>query len=337
MKVGLIGKRSSGKTLLFEALSGIDAVPQAGLVNLAKVRVKDPHIDKLSEIFKPQKTTYAEFDLMDYNRAHDASDSMLGSANLMARYRELDAIVIVVGVIDDLAFVSSELDDICVEMNISDTLMIEAKIQRMKKAAFDKQEMHLYESILAKLENNEPVDRNSFTKDDMRLLSAFQLFALKPLMVAVNVTEGLISSSANIDLGKHKLPHVLISAEIEKELNSLGEDEKKQYLSEIGLSEGIAGRFIRMLYSTMDLISFYTVGPDEVRAWSITKGSTALTAAGKIHSDIERGFIKASTIGYDEFMKYGDEKKAQAAGAMKSEGKEYVVQHGDIIHFKFNV
>ncbi|MEI6079561.1 MAG: DUF933 domain-containing protein, partial [bacterium] len=325
---------------LYEAVSGLDMskAPSSGLVNIAKIRVRDSRIDKLTEIFKPKKTTYADFDLVDYNRAHDASDAQLGSPNLIAKYRELDAIVIVLGVIEDVAFIESELDDICVELNLSDTMIMEAKIQRMKKGSYDKQEMALYESILAKLESNEPLNRHAFTKEDMRYLSAYQLFALKPIMVAVNVTENLLATPASsIDLGKNKLPHIIISAEIEKELNSLSDTEKVDFLKELKLTEGISDRFISMLYDTLDLISFYTVGEDEVRAWSITRGDTALSAAGKIHSDIERGFIRASTMHYDDFIKHGDEKKASAAGVVRSEGKEYVVHPGDIIHFKFNV
>lgn len=340
MKVGFIGKRGSGKTTLYEAVSGLDMsnYPSSGLVNIAKIKVKDPKIDKLTEIFKPKKTTYADFDLVDYNRAHDSSDAPLGSPNLIARYRELDALVLVLGVIDDPAFIVSELEDIRIELNLSDVMILEAKIQRMKKGTYDKKEMALYEGILGKLEADEPIDRHSFTKEDMRFLSSYQLFALKPIMVTVNVTEALLSApSSLITLGKNNIPHILISAEIEKELNSLGESEKKDFLKDLNLSEGISDRFVGMLYETLDLISFYTVGEDEVRAWSITRGDSALAAAGKIHSDIERGFIRASTLRYEDFMKHGDEKKASAAGLVRSEGKEYIVQPGDIIHFKFNV
>ncbi len=338
MKVGFIGKRSSGKTTLFEAVSGLNASQHAGgLINIAKVRVKDPSIDKLTEIFKPKKTTYAEFDMIDYNRSMDAGDSMLGSAGLVSKYRELDALVIVVGVVDDLSVVKNEINDVRVELNLLDAMILDAKIQRMKKGNYDKQEMAIYEELLTKLEANQVIDRASISKDHSRWLSAFQLFALKPLMLAINVTEDALSSGKVREIETEGLPYMVLSAEIEKELSSLNGSERDEFLKGYGLSEPLSERFIRLVYETMNLISFYTVGEDEVRAWSITKESSALCAAGKIHSDIERGFIRASTVHYDEFLKYGDENKAKAAGVVRSEGKEYIVKHGDIIHFKFNV
>lgn len=339
MKVGLLGKRSSGKTTLLEALCGskVNAGASSGLVNVSKVWVKDEHIDTLSGIFKPKKTTYADFDLIDYNRAHDASDAVLGSPALMAKYRELDALVLVAGVISDKEKASSEIDDIILELNLSDMMILEAKIQRMKKGTYDKQELALYEGILSKLELNQQMSYKDFTKDEMKYLSCFQLFCIKPVIVAVNVTEDLLPSSSDIKINKKGVSFLALSAEIEKELNSLGDAEKQDFLKDLNLDSGISDRFIKTLYECLDLISFYTVGEDEVRAWSITRGDTALSAAGKIHSDIERGFIKASVVSFEDFMKHGDEKKAHAAGAVKDEGKGYIVHPGDIIHFKFNV
>jgi ribosome-binding ATPase len=339
MKVGFIGKRSSGKTSLFEAVSGLDTSNiQQGLVTISNIKVKDPNIDELNLIFNPKKKTYAEFDLVDYNRSHDASDAVLGSPSLISKYRELDAIALVIGVIEDKAFISSELEDLLNELNLCDVMILDAKIQRMKKGAYDKNELALYEEILNKLENNQTIERKSFTKEQLKLLSAFQLFCLKPMMLTINVSEELLSLGLNAsDIGFDRFKNIIISAELEKELNSLDDSAKADFLKDLGLSEGVSERFVAMLYDTVDLISFYTVGEDEVRAWSIVKGSTALVAAGKIHSDIERGFIRASTMSYEDFMKHKDEKKAQAAGVVRSEGKEYVVQAGDIIHFKFNV
>jgi ribosome-binding ATPase len=339
MKVGFIGKRSSGKTSLFEAVLGLDTSNiQQGLVTISNIKVKDPNIDELNLIFNPKKKTYAEFDLVDYNRSHDASDAVLGSPSLISKYRELDAIALVIGVIEDKAFISSELEDLLNELNLCDVMILDAKIQRMKKGAYDKNELALYEEILNKLENNQTIERKSFTKEQLKLLSAFQLFCLKPMMLTINVSEELLSLGLNAsDIGFDRFKNIIISAELEKELNSLDDSVKADFLKDLGLSEGVSERFVAMLYDTVDLISFYTVGEDEVRAWSIVKGSTALVAAGKIHSDIERGFIRASTMSYEDFMKHKDEKKAQAAGVVRSEGKEYVVQAGDIIHFKFNV
>jgi len=339
MKVGLIGKRLSGKTTLFEALCGANPHIHAAsaLLNISKVRVKDQNIDTLSGIFKPEKTTYAEFDLLDYNRAHDASDAMLGSPALMAKYREIDALVLVVGVIDDKTKSSSELEDIMVELNLSDMMILDAKVQRMKKGAHDKQELALYEKLMTRLESNQPISYKDFSKDEMRLLSCFQLFCVKPVIAAINVTEDILNDSSDIQISRKGVSFLALSAEIEKELNSLSDDEKKDFLKDFNLSEGIADRFIKKLYECLDLISFYTVGEDEVRAWSMTRGESALHAAGKIHSDIERGFIKAAVVSFEDFMKYGDEKKAHAAGAVRTEGKEYIVLPGDIIHFKFNV
>jgi GTP-binding protein YchF len=339
MKVGFIGKRSSGKTSLFEAVSGLDLTnSQQGLINISNVKVRDPHIDELCEVFNPKKKTYAEFDLVDYNRSQDASDAVLGSPSLISKYRELDAIALVIGGIEDKSFVNSELNDLLTELNLCDVMILDAKIQRMKKGAYDKQELSLYEGILSKLENNEKVEKDSFSKEQLKLLSAFQLFCLKPMMLAINVSEEVLSSGfKTAELTDAKLRNIVISAELEKELNLLDPSAKAEFLKDLGLSEGVSERFIAMLYDTVDLISFYTVGEDEVRAWSIPKGSSALTAAGKIHSDIERGFIRASTMHYHDFMIHKDEKKAQAAGVVRSEGKEYIVQPGDIIHFKFNV
>lgn len=333
MKIGIIGKRFSGKTTLFEAISEIKVHKEASIFNLASVKVKDKNIDELSFIYKPLKTTYAEFEIIDYNRNLDTSDAVLGSPNLISRYRELDSLIINLGVIEDFEFVKGELDDIINELFISDISMLETKIQRLKKGKFEKTEMDLYENLLALFESSKKPDINDLSKEQLKLLSTFQFFALKPWIISINVSEDLLNS--NFD-SKILYPYILISAEIEKEISFMSDQKEViEFMKDFNIKESLRDRFILKLYETLNLISFYTVGSDEVRAWSIVNGSSAHKAAGKIHSDIERGFIKAETISYNDFIKYRDEGKAM--GVLRSEGKEYIVKAGDIINFKFNV
>lgn len=332
MKLGIIGKRFSGKTTLFEAISEIKIHKDASIFTISSVKVKDKNIDELSIIYKPLKTTYAEFDILDYNRNLDTSDAVLGSPNLISRYRELDALLINIGVIEDFVFVKGELDDILNELFISDISMLEAKIQRLKKAKFEKLEMDLYESLLCSFENSIKPDINNFTKEQQRLLSTFQFFALKPWIISINVSEDIL----NRDFKLLNYPSIIISAEIEKEISFMDDkNEVIEFMKDFNIKESIKDRLVLKLYETLNLISFYTVGSDEVRAWSIVNGSSAHKAAGKIHSDIERGFIKAETMSYDDFIKFRDD--AKSMGLLRSEGKEYIVKTGDIINFKFNV
>lgn len=336
MKIGFIGKRLSGKTSLFDAISsdsGKGSV-QGGLINVSNVKVKDENINELSKIFNPKKTTYAEVNVLDYVREKDASNNVLGSNALVAKYRELDAIGAVVGVINDLTEINSGIGEILSELYLQDIVVLESKIERMKKTKHDEKELKLYEGIVKKLESNENLSSDMFSKEDLKILSSYGLFSLKPIIFILNVSESLISKEKEVKLEK---PFTVISAEIEKEIASLPMEERTSFMEEMGIKKSAKDKLISKLYETMNLISFYTVGEDEVRAWPIIKNSSALQAAGKIHSDIERGFIRAATINFTEFMKYKDENKAKEDGAVRSEGKEYVVKHGDIIHFKFNV
>jgi ribosome-binding ATPase len=336
VQIGFIGKRLSGKTTLFDAISsdsGQGSV-QGGLINVSNVKVKDKNIYELSKIFNPKKTTYAEVNVLDYLREKDASNNTLGSNALIAKYRELDALGIVVGIINNISEIKKEVSEVFSELYLQDIVVLESKIERMKKTKHDEKELKLYEGIVKKLESNENLNINMFSKEELKILSSYGLFSLKPVIFILNVSENLISKENEIKLDK---PFTLISAEIEKEITSLPMEERKSFMEEMGIKESAKDKFIAKLYETMNLISFYTVGEDEVRAWPIKKDSTALEAAGKIHSDIERGFIRAATINFTEFMKYKNENKAKEDGVVRNEGKEYVVKHGDIIHFKFNV
>ena len=331
MKIGIIGKRFSGKTSIYDAVTGSKEKNDKLLVNISSVKVIDSNIDELSKIYKPLKTTYAEFEIIDYNSNLDKASSTLGSTNLISRYRELDALLINIGVIEDFEFVKSEFEDITNELFISDILMLENKIQKLKKTKHDKSEMDLYLSLLKSFENSEKPDLNIFSKEQLKRLSTFAFFAFKPWIVGINVSEELLNKDFNF-----KVPHIVLSAEIEKEISGFDNPEDaKEFMDDFNIKASLKNRFIQKLYETLNLISFYTVGKDEVRAWSITKGTIAQLAAGKIHSDIERGFIKAETVSYDDYLKHLEQVKS--LGLLRSEGKDYIVKAGDIINFKFNV
>ena len=334
MKVGLIGDRLTGKTTIFEAVSQQDTSVKAEPVYIKNIKVYDPKLETLSKMYNPTKTTYAELTLLDYNRSLDKGTELLGSPQLVSKYRELDSIVLVVGIIDSQDKVKKSIQSVIEELYLADTILIEAKVNRLKKGKFDKQELALYERLLQKLEALEPINEDEFNSTELKLLSSFQLLTLKNITVAINVTDNLVNENFNLDI---PYKYMVLSAELEKEIAGLEGEDKKVFLREYNLDSPALDRLINMIYESMDLISFYTVGKDEVRAWTIKRNSDAVVAAGKIHSDIARGFIKASTVSYDDLLKAGSEDNAKKQGLLRDEGKEYIVQAGDIIHFKFNV
>jgi len=330
MKIGIIGKRLSGKTSIFESISSAIDFKENALVNLAVVKVPDANIDKLSQIYKPLKTTNAQFDIIDYKRSLDISDAILGSSNLIAKYRELDALLINIGVIDDFSFVDDELNDIVNELFLLDQMILESKILKIKKAKHDKKDIIFYEALLKNFEDK--VKPINFTEQELKMLSTFGFFALKPWIFSINIDENLI----NKQYINNNYPCILLSAKVELEIaNIKDEEDKKSFMKDYNINESLKLRFIQKLYETLNLISFYTVGSDEVKAWSIYNQTSAKVAAGKIHSDLERGFIKAEVMAYNDFIDYRDSIKSK--GLLRSEGKDYIVKAGDIINFKFNV
>lgn len=333
MKLALIGDRLTGKTTIFEAVSGVP-VNISEAIHIRNIKVSDDKLTTLSQMYNPKKTTYAELELIDFNRALDSGNNPLGSPQLVSKYRELDGLVFVVGVIDDLNTINNKARAILEEIYLVDTMLIETKVERLKKGKHDKTELALYEKLLKRLENIEPIKISDFNDIELKLLASYQLLVLKNISFVINVDDSLISEKIDF-----KLPytHMILSAEIEKEISKMEGNDRLEFLGEYGLKEPAIDRFLNMIYTAMDLISFYTVGKDEVRAWSIERGSNAVIAASKIHTDIARGFIRANTIGYDDFIKTGSEEEAKKQGLARDEGKDYIVVAGDIIHFKFNV
>jgi len=350
MKVGIAGFPRSGKTTIFNALTGQDAdvggFSEPGKVHLGTIKVPDARIDRLSEIFSPKKTTYAEMVFVDFPAAAEsAGGSALDTATL-TQMRETDALVQVVRGFTDVvsaapATPARDLANFKSELLLSDLVLIEKRLERLKKEKGKEQERALLERCKAELDLERPLRHCALTPEETTAIAGFGFLSRRPLMVLLNVSEADVHApfpAAVADwLAQEHVDGLLLSGKIEMEIAGLDPEDRPAFLQDLGLKETARDRFIRAAYALLDQISFLTAGEDEVRAWTIKRGTTAVKAAGKIHSDIERGFIRAEVTHYDDFIHYGSEAKCREHGKLRLEGKEYVVKDGDIVHFRFNV
>lgn len=344
MKVGLIGHRGAGKTTVFNMLTGLQA--QVGgyggkeEVHLGVIKVPDARVDKLSQVFKPKKTTYAEIRFTDFPASQN-DDDLKGNSNLVTQMREVDAMALVLRDFEPSADSLRQLNDLLTEMILADLTVVENRRARLKKEKARPQEEALLERCATTLENEESLRNLEFSVDDENLLSGFGFLSRKPVLVLFNQPDDKagqpLSAAYQDELKRRRLDGLALAGKVEMEVAQLDESDRAAFLKEIGIQEPARERFIRASYRLLDLISFLTTGEDEVRAWTITQGTIARKAAGKIHSDIERGFIRAEVIAYDDFVVLGSEAKCKEAGKLRLEGKDYIVQDGDIIHFRFAV
>jgi GTP-binding protein YchF len=344
MKVGLIGHRGAGKTTVFNMLTGLQA--QVGgyggkeEVHLGVIKVPDARVDKLSQVFKPKKTTYAEIRFTDFPASQN-DDDLKGNSNLITQMREVDAMALVLRDFEPDADPLRQLNDLLTEMILADLTVVENRRTRLKKEKARPQEEALLERCATTLENEESLRNLEFSADDENLLSGFGFLIRKPVLVLFNQADDKagqpLSAAYQDELKRRGLDGLALAGKVEMEVAQLDESDREAFLKEIGIQEPARERFIRASYRLLDLISFLTTGEDEVRAWTITQGTIARKAAGKIHSDIERGFIRAEVIAYDDFVVLGSEAKCKEAGKLRLEGKDYIVQDGDIIHFRFAI
>jgi GTP-binding protein YchF len=344
MKIGLIGHRGAGKTTIFNMLTGLQA--QVGgfggkeEVHLGVIKVPDARIDKLSAIFKPKKTTYAEIRFTDFPPSQGEEELKSNNA-LVTQMREVDAITLVLRDFDADAKPLKELNALLTEMILADLTVVENRRGRLKKEKARPQEEALLERCAVALENEESLRNIDFTADEDNLASGFGFLSRKPLLAIFNRSEekaGIpLEAAYQEELTRRGLQGLALAGKVEMEIAQLEEGDRAAFLHEIGIKEPARERFIRAAYALSDLISFFTTGEDEVRAWTIAQGTVARKAAGRIHSDIERGFIRAEVVAYDDFMVHGNEAKCKEAGKFRLEGKEYVVKDADIIHFRFAV
>lgn len=343
MKVGLIGHRGAGKTTIFNMLTGLEArIGGFGKeeVHLGVIKVPDERIDKLSEIFKPRKTTYAEIRFTDFPPSQ-GQDSLKANQALVAQMREADAIALVLGDHDAEGEPLKELNSVLTEMILADLTVIESRLGRIKKEKARPQEEALLQGWARALESEESLRNLNFSPAEENLASGFGFLSRKPVLVIFNQSEEKagkpLDPAYQHELDRRGLQGLALAGQVEMEIARLDEKDRVAFLREAGIYEPARERFIRACYALLDLISFFTAGEDEVRAWTITQGTNAKTAAGKIHSDIERGFIRAEVIAYQDFIAYGSEAKCREAGKLRLEGKEYTVKDADIIHFRFAV
>jgi GTP-binding protein YchF len=343
MKVGLIGRQSSGKTTIFNALTGLSAGLGQGEKmesHLGVTKVPDARVDRLSAIFQPKKTTYAEIRFTDFP-ATQSQEKLKANAALLAQMRDVDAMALVLGDFDGVSEPIKDLRDLLAEMILADLGVVENRLSRLKKEKGKEREGEMLVRCLNALEGEESLRSLSFTPDEEPLLAGFGFLSRKSVIALFNVAEERAGKELpdlyQAELQKLQIPGLVLSARVEMEVAQLDEKDRQSFLTELGIEEPARDRFIRASYRLLDLISFFTTGEDEVKAWTIEQGTSARKAAGKIHSDIERGFIRAEVVAYDDFIRHGSEAKCREAGKLRLEGKDYSVQDGDIIHFRFNI
>jgi hypothetical protein len=346
MRIGLVGFAGSGKTTVFNTMTGL-AVPVGfgGELRYGTVRVPDERIDALSEIFSPKKTTYAEIAFCDIPGEHGAEKKGL-SVKALQPIREQEALCLVVRdfpnpAIEEPPDPMRDLEAFHVECVFADLEVIERRLDRARKEKAPQQEQDAFAKMKSVLEDGRPLRSIPASELDRTPLRGYGFITDRPLLVALNRSEDRAADPVPADMATRltalQAAGLALSASVEAEIASLKPEEQAAFLEDLGLHESALARFIQTAYGLLDLISFFTVGPDEVRAWTIRRGTPARQAAGRIHSDLERGFIRAEVIPYAVFMELGSEHAVKTAGRLQIEGKEYIVADGDIMHVRFNV
>lgn len=346
MKIGLVGFAGSGKTTVFNTMTGLDVpVGFGGEVRLGTVKVPDTRIDTLSGIFKPEKTTYAEIIFCDVPGEHGAEKKGLSKKALL-QIREQEVLCLVLRAFSNPALEgeadpAADLEAFHTECILADLEIVERRLDRAKRDKTDALEVAAFETMKATLEQERPIRSLSVEVLNRDYLKGYGLLTDRPLMVALNRSEQEaavpLPDQLATRLSEINAAGLVLAASVEAEIASMDAADQAAFLEDLGLAESALARFIRTAYGLLDLISFFTVGPDEVRAWPIRRGTKARQAAGRIHSDLERGFVRAEVTPYEVFMEYGSEPAVKDAGRLQIEGKDYVVSDGDILHVRFNV
>lgn len=352
MKIGIIGPAAAGKTTLFNALTGGAASTGgygAARVNVGAAAVADERVDALSGVFRPKKTTHASVDFVDAPGVGDAGAAR--NAEVIPQALEgADALLVVVRAFEDAGVPhpkervdpGRDLADVRFDLMLRDLAVVERRVERLerlvqlKKDPAEAAEFALLGRIREVLEEGRPVHSMDMSEDEARSVKGFGFLSAKPLLVVVNVGEDQLGEADAFSKLNGETP-VVLAARLEEELAQLPDAERAEFLADYDLDSSALDKVVQAAFSLLDLRCFFTVSEEEVRAWPVRAGTVALHAAGTIHSDMERGFIRAEVISFPDFMAAGSLAAARDKGTLRLEGKEYVVKDGDIFHVRFNV
>jgi len=356
MKIALVGLLQSGKSTILASLSS-KAIPAICSASIEEniVPVPDERFDWLIELYKPKKITHATIDCLDLPGFNFTDEHGRAAARrLIGQIRMVELLVLVVRAFEDPSVPPyrnavdpmRDLAELQTELMLTDLELVTTRISNLEKQvhkptraqARDKAELALQKKLAEAIESERPISSAIETDDEREMIKSLGFLTLKPFVVAVNVGEDQLNEKFDF-AGRvgDSVPIVTICAKLEYELAQLDADSRAEFMADLGIAESAAGKFVRGCYSALGLISFLTVASSELHAWPIQEGTTAVDAAGKIHTDLKRGFIRAEMFSYDDLREHGSEKALKAAGRIRLEGKEYVIQDGDIINFRFNV